>query len=130
MKHLRKYESSEYSNILNFITDCFVELEDQGILDKLISDGVIRYEYTSFDVPNDLYKLKNISKYIKNLDKTKEVMCEIEVAINRILSEFPKIDYFIEYDDGVYQGEIYDIPKIMIVFRNLPTQSTNIDRIY
>ncbi len=118
MKYLKKYESTEYSKIQHFIVDCFIELEDQNIISKLISGNVIRYEYVDFAVP-DLYKVDHISKYIKNLDKTKEVMSEIEVAINRIISEFPSIDYFIEYDDGTSYGEIVDIPKIVIVFRNL-----------
>lgn len=105
MKHLRKYNESldNFDDIVKYIKLCFVEFSDEGKYDveyELNEDTIevlLFTGYTNDVIQDDINHFLNISK------KLHEFYLDIEVAIKRVLDEYPDLSYvigreFVDYD--------------------------------
>lgn len=110
MKHLKKYNESVDKKLdKNFFEILFAELVDSGVVLN------IRDDYNFFrDFYNDgrkgteggvlisfkaLPSSNYIENHIKQIDKYKEIMIDIEVCIKRIGDELPGVEHYIEFVD-------------------------------
>ncbi len=105
MKHLRKYNESldNFDDIVKYIKLCFVEFSDEGKYDveyELNEDTIEVLLFTGYT--NDVIE-DDINHFLKISKKLHEFYLDIEVAIKRVLDEYPDLSYvigreFVDYD--------------------------------
>jgi len=107
IKDFKKFESvqDEEEFDYDYVKQCFIDLIEAGTI-EYIDDDYVEIKYKGFAHPEIIggvyrnfssddrsgaYKKrqKNIDAYLKSLDKTKEVMLDIQAGIERVMEEYP-----------------------------------------
>ena len=107
IKDFKKFESTQDEDEFDYdyVKQCFIDLIEAGTI-EYIDDDYVKIKYKGFAHPEIIggvyrnfssddrsgaYKKrqKNIDAYLKSLDKTKEVMLDIQAGIERVMEEYP-----------------------------------------
>ena len=107
IKDFKKFESAQDEEEFDYdyVKQCFIDLIEAGTI-EYIDDDYVKIKYKGFAYPEIIggvyrnfssddrsgaYKKrqKNIDAYLKSLDKTKEVMLDIQAGIERVMEEYP-----------------------------------------
>ncbi len=118
IKDFKKFESAQDEEEFDYdyVKQCFIDLIEAGTI-EYIDDDYVKIKYKGFAYPEIIggvyrnfssddrsgaYKKrqKNIDAYLKSLDKTKEVMLDIQAGIERVMEEYPDYICDIYYHGG------------------------------
>jgi len=118
IKDFKKFESAQDEEEFDYdyVKQCFIDLIEAGTI-EYIDDDYVKIKYKGFAYPEIIggvyrnfssddrsgaYKKrqKNIDTYLKSLDKTKEVMLDIQAGIERVMEEYPDYICDIYYHGG------------------------------
>ena len=134
IKDFKKFESvqDEEEFDYDYVKQCFIDLIEAGTI-EYIDDDYVKIKYKGFAYPEIIggvvacvartyrnfssddrsgaYKKrqKNIDAYLKSLDKTKEVMLDIQAGIERVMEEYP--DYIC---DIYFSKPLGLVPSIIV----------------
>jgi hypothetical protein len=134
IKDFKKFENAQDEDEFDYdyVKQCFIDLIEAGTIEYLhfpfrckivwhkgfahpeIIGGV--YRNFSSDDRSGAYKKrqKNIDAYLKSLDKTKEVMLDIQAGIERVMEEYPDYICDIYFDESVRISGLGVVPSIIV----------------
>jgi len=132
IKDFKKFESvqDEEEFDYDYVKQCFIDLIEAGTI-EYIDDDYVKIKYKGFAYPEIIggvyrnfssddrsgsYKKrqKNIDAYLKSLDKTKEVMLDIQAGIERVMEEYPDYICDIYFDESVRISGLGLVPSIIV----------------
>lgn len=132
IKDFKKFESvqDEEEFDYEYVKQCFIDLIEAGTI-EYIDDDYVKIKYKGFAYPEIIggvyrnfssddrsgaYKKrqKNIDAYLKSLDKTKEVMLDIQAGIERVMEEYPDYICDIYFDESVRISGLGLVPSIIV----------------
>ena len=134
IKDFKKFESTqdedEFEFDYDYVKQCFIDLIETGTI-EYIDDDYVKIKYKGFAYPQILggayrnfssddrsgaYKKrqKNIDEYLKSLDKTKEVILNIQLSIERVMEEYPDYICDIYFDESVRMTGLGLVPSIIV----------------
>ena len=105
MKYLIKFNEGKSNNLNDLFEDmkiCFAELIDDNLVE------VERNEYTKDNIfiniyLNSIYKFNKLEEYLDNLNKRKNLIEDIIIALNRLKDDWSEINIDIsEFDKDEY----------------------------
>ena len=124
MKHLKKYNESKNSDIVDYIRIVFADFIDDGSeIEFDNKECSIDISLPPLQIPNKKLNGYTIGSVSGDIDffktHTKELINiyeSIESAINRVKDEYPEIKYRIEKEpDEIYEGKI--LSYVMVFFQ-------------
>ena len=132
IKDFKKFESAQDEEEFDYeyVKQCFIDLIEAGTI-EYIDDDYVKIKYKGFAHPEIIggvyrnfssddrsgaYKKrqKNIDAYLKSLDKTKEVMLDIQAGIERVMEEYPDYICDIYFDESVRISGLGVVPSIIV----------------
>ena len=130
IKDFKKFESTQDEDEFDYdyVKQCFIDLIETGTIEYIadVRWRHVKIKYKGFAYPQILggasddrsgaYKKrqKNIDEYLKSLDKTKEVILDIQLSIERVMEEYPDYICDIYFDESVRMTGLGLVPSIIV----------------